>query len=200
MSSQKKWTMDTKQFEKDETFIIKIIFYAQLLSIILLLIFACNKDNEKSHLSVRLTDSFGNFNAVNIDIQSVEVTGNRGNTVILNTNNGIYNLLDFTYGLNILIARGEFESGTVSQIKLILGTNNTVIVDGVIYPLSVPSAMQSGLKIQIHKIFEPGVSYTILLDFDANQSIVLQGNGDYILKPVIRIIDSAISGSIKGSY
>ena len=93
----------------------------------------------KNHISrFRLTDSFGNFNAVNIDIQSVEVTGNRGNTVILHTNTGIYNLLDFTYGLNILIARGEFESGSLSQIRLILGPNNTVTVDGVVYPLRTP--------------------------------------------------------------
>jgi len=189
--------METKQFEKDEAFITKIILYAQLLSVLFLLLFSCNKEDEKSHLSVRLTDSFGNFNAVNIDIQSLEVTDNRGNTFILNTNNGIYNLLDFTYGLNILIARGEFESGTVSQIRLILGTNNTVTVDGVVYPLSAPSAMQSGLKIQVHELFEPGFSYTILLDFDAKQSIVSQSNGNYILKPVIRIIDAAKSGSIK---
>ena len=189
--------METKQFEKDEAFIAKIILYAQLLSVLVLLLLACNKENEKSHLSVRLTDSFGNFNAVNIDIQSVEVTGNRGNTVLLNTNTGIYNLLDFTYGLNILIARGEFESGSVSQIRLILGPNNTVTVDGVVYPLRAPGDMQSGLKIQVHELFEPGISYTILLDFDAKQSIVSQSNGNYILKPVIRIIDAANSGSIK---
>jgi len=189
--------METKQFEKDEVFITKIILFSQLLSILVLLLFACNKENDASHLSVRLTDSFGNYNAVNIDIQSIEITGNRGKTVILNTNNGNYNLLDFTYGLNILIARGECESGTVSQIRLILGANNTVTVDGVVYPLSLPNAMQSGLKIQVHEIFEPGTSYTILLDFDAKQSIVLQSNGNYILKPVIKIIDAVKSGSIK---
>jgi hypothetical protein len=38
-----------------------------------------------------------------------------------------------------------------------------------------------------------------LLDFDANQSIVSEGNGSYSLKPVIRIIDAAISGAITGS-
>jgi len=40
--------------------------------------------------------------------------------------------------------------------------------------------------------------YNILLDFDVSQSIVLTGNGEYKLKPVIRTIDAAISGSIKG--
>jgi hypothetical protein len=38
-----------------------------------------------------------------------------------------------------------------------------------------------------------------LIDFDANQSIVLKGNNEYQLKPVIRTIDAALSGSIRGS-
>jgi hypothetical protein len=91
------------------------------------------------------------------------------------------------------------EPGTISQIRLILGPNNSVVVDGVSYPLSTPSAQQSGLKLQVHQTFEPGVSYEIMLDFDANQSIVEKGNGEYQLKPVIRTIDVAVSGSIKGS-
>jgi len=59
--------------------------------------------------------------------------------------------------------------------------------------------MQSGLKLQVNKTFEAGVEYSMLLDFDASQSIVLTGNNEYQLKPVIRTIDTAISGSIKGS-
>lgn len=59
--------------------------------------------------------------------------------------------------------------------------------------------MQSGLKLQIHQTLVAGVSYSILLDFDAHQSIVLKGNGDYQLKPVIRTIEAAMSGSIRGS-
>jgi hypothetical protein len=38
-----------------------------------------------------------------------------------------------------------------------------------------------------------------MLDFDASQSIVVEGNGTYKLKPVIRTINAAISGSIRGS-
>jgi hypothetical protein len=101
--------------------------------------------------------------------------------------------------MNTLIATADMEPGTISQIRLILGPNNSVVVDGVSYPLSTPSAEQSGLKIQVHQTFEPGVSYAILLDFDATQSIKEKGNGEYQLKPVIRTIDMAVSGSIRGS-
>lgn len=42
------------------------------------------------------------------------------------------------------------------------------------------------------------VAYTLMLDFDAAQSIVLTGNGKYLLKPVIRAIPQSVSGAITG--
>ncbi|MDD4970018.1 MAG: DUF4382 domain-containing protein [Paludibacter sp.] len=173
--------------------------FVLFLGLQLVFVSSCKNESGKSHLSVRMTDAPGNFDAVMVDVQSVEVIGSNGSTVILNTNNRIYNLLDLSNGVDTLLATGDLDAGTISQIRLILGANNSVKVDGIVYPLSTPSAMQSGLKLQVNKTFEPGVTYSILLDFDANQSIVLQGNGTYQLKPVIRTIETAISGSIKGS-
>ncbi|HEY6914227.1 MAG TPA: DUF4382 domain-containing protein [Paludibacter sp.] len=160
---------------------------------------SCSNDKEKSHLSVSMTDAPGNYDAVMVDVQSVEVIGSNGNTITLNTNNRIYNLLNLSNGVDTLIATGDLDPGTISQIRLILGANNSVTKDGVVYPLSTPSAMQSGLKLAVNKTFEPGVTYRILLDFDANQSIVVTGNGTYQLKPVIRTVETAVNGSIKGS-
>ncbi len=164
-----------------------------------LLIQSCKKDAGTSHLDVRMTDAPGNYDAVLVDVQGVEVTGTGSGTVMLNVTPGVYNLLEFANGTDTLIATGDLEAGAISQIRLILGPNNQIMVDSVLYPLQTPSAMQSGLKIQVHKTLEAGVSYSILLDFDANQSIVVEGTGDYKLKPVIRTIDAAISGSIRGS-
>lgn len=186
------------QMNKGLTFTMKKIIYVMGIALLVIMLPSCKKDNEKAHLSVQMTDAPGNYDAVLIDVQGVEVI-NGGGTVMLNASKGIYNLLDYSNGLDTLIASGDLDAGTVSQIRLILGTNNTVVVDGVSYPLATPSAEQSGLKLQIHKTFEAGVSYGILLDFDANQSVVLTGNGAYKLKPVIRAIDVALNGSIKGS-
>lgn len=146
-----------------------------------------------------MTDAPANFDAVMVDVQSVELTGSNGNSVTLNKNNRICNLLNLSNGVDTLLATGDLDPGTISQIRLILGTNNSVTVDGVVYPLSTPSAMQSGLKLTVNKTFTAGVTYSVLLDFDASQSIVLQGNGTYQLKPVIRTVETALNGSIKGS-
>lgn len=164
---------------------------------------ACKKDATSSgtttKVNVHLTDAPGNFQQVNVEITGVEFKINNGATVNLNVKSGIYNLLDFSNGIDTLIASDDIESGTLSQVRLILGTNNTVKVDGVVYPLSTPSAMQSGLKLNVNSTLTPGVNYDLLLDFDANQSIVLTGNNVYQLKPVIRTVSTATSGSIKGS-
>lgn len=161
---------------------------------------SCTKNTSTtSTLKVKMTDAPGPYTAVNVDIQGVEVTGTNNNTVLLNVSKGTYNLLDLANGKDTLIGTGSLNEGSVEQIRLILGSNNTVVVNNVSHPLSTPSAEQSGLKLQVHQTLVAGVDYSILLDFDANQSIVETGNGTYKLKPVIRTIDTAISGSIKGT-
>lgn len=178
----------------------KALFLFALVLMLGLSFVSCTKNTSttSSTLKVKMTDAPGPYSAVNIDLQGVEVTGTNNNTVILNANKGIYNLLDLANGKDTLLGTGSLNEGSVEQIRLILGSNNTVVINNVSYPLSTPSAEQSGLKLQVHQTLVSGVTYSILLDFDANQSIVETGNGTYKLKPVIRTIDTAISGSIKG--
>jgi len=170
-----------------------------IISLLSLMINGCNKNTGTSPMTVRMTDAPGNFDAVYIDLQSVVVTGGPGGDVTLNTRAGVYNLLNFANGVDTLIANGSIQAGNVEQIRLVLGPNNSVVVNGTSYPLSTPSAMQSGLKLQVHQTLQAGVAYNVLLDFDANQSIMLEGNGTYSLKPVIRTVETALSGSISGS-
>ena len=191
-----------KTIQRKSTFIVlKKIMYVTLIGLLVIQISSCNKDKNagKAQVSVRMTDAPANYDAVMIDVQGVEITGNGGSAVLLNASAGLYNLLELSNGVNTLIATGDMDAGTVSQIRLILGPNNSVLVNGVVYPLSTPSAQQSGLKLHVNQTFEAGIAYSILLDFDANQSIIQKGTGEYQLKPVIRTIDAAISGSIKGS-
>ena len=160
---------------------------------------SCKKDATTSYLyNVRMTDAPGPYGALFIDLQGVEVTGDDGTAVMLNVHSGIFNLLNFTNGVDTLISSGNLEVAKVGQIRLILGSNNTVVINGVSHPLSIPSADQTGLKLQVHQTLQAGVQNSVLLDFDANKSIVDLGNGNYKLKPVIRTIEVATSGSIKG--
>ena len=191
-----------KTLQRNKSVILKKIMYVALFGLLVVQMTSCDKDttnDKQAKLTVRMTDAPASYDAVMVDVKGVEVTGNGESAVMLNTTAKVYNLLELSNGVNALIATGDLDAGTVSQIRLILGTNNSVKVAGVVYPLTTPSALQSGLKLQVNQTFEAGVEYSILLDFDANQSIVLTGTNEYQLKPVIRTIDTAISGSIKGS-
>ena len=169
---------------------------------------ACNKDETgESRMEVRLTDAPGDYKKVLIDIRSVEIhtdadanDNSGGWTTLGNINPGIYNLLDFSNGKDTLLAASNLPAGRISQIRLILGPNNSLVLnDGTSKPLKTPSGQQSGLKVKIDADLVPDVTYVVLLDFDAAKSIVERGNGDFNLKPVIRTITQAIAGGIRGN-
>jgi hypothetical protein len=164
---------------------------------------ACSKsDNGTSRLSVYLTDDPSAYDAVFIDIQDIQVNSSTDNTngwqSIHLLRPGIYDLLKFRNGLDTVLASAEIPAGKISQIRLILGSNNSVVVNGTSYPLQTPSAQQSGLKLNIHADLIAGIEYRLWLDFDANRSIVVTGSNSFILKPVIRTYTQATSGSVKG--
>lgn len=164
--------------------------------------FACSTDSGTARLEVRLTDAPGDYEEVNVDIQDVQVNSGDGTSgwVSLDVQKGVYNLLDLTNGLDTLLGSAELPVGKISQIRLVLGNNNTIKEKGEIKTLSTPSAQQSGLKLNLNTTLEEGVTYTIKLDFDAARSIVKAGNsGRYNLKPVIRAMEEATSGAIKGT-
>ena len=163
---------------------------------------SCSSDSSTSGkyaYKVRMTDAPGPYEKVNIDLQAVEIIGSDGQTVTLNTTAGIYNLLDLSNGISTAIATSALVDVKASQIRLLLGTNNTIMLDGVSYPLATPSADQSGLKINVSQTLLENIDNTILIDFDANTSVVETGAGTYKLKPVLRTIQATVVGNIKGT-
>jgi hypothetical protein len=178
----------------------KINKMMRMLFIIPFMLAACSEfDNSSDTAKIRflLTDAPGNFQEVNIDVQSIEVIIN-DSIIELETNQGIYNLLDFVNGKDTVLVMDEIPSGMLSQIRLILGENNTVMVDSIVYDIKTPSAQQSGLKLLVNENISNGVVYNYVIDFDAAKSIVKTGNGKYILKPVIRVFTEVLTGSIEG--
>jgi hypothetical protein len=164
---------------------------------------ACDNNNEQmSRLEIRLTDAPGDYEEVNIDIQGVEIhttdTSSNAAWKSLDINKGVYDLLKLTNGLDTLLGSVDLPAGRVSQIRLILGSNNTVKENGEVKSIKTPSAQHSGLKLNLQADLKPGITYTITLDFDAARSIVRKGNGGFNLKPVIRAMEKATAGAIKG--
>jgi hypothetical protein len=156
-------------------------------------------------VKIRLTDAPAQYDKVNLDIQSIQIHSSDGDSIeegwteMNLINAGVYDLLQFNNGLDTLIVDQDMPSGTVSQMRLILGENNSLVIDSISYDLDTPSAQTSGLKFQIHDDFLAGIEYELWIDFDAASSIVKTGNGKYKLKPVIRTFNEATTGSITGT-
>lgn len=184
----------------------------QLLTLCLLIatisFVACKKDEKSSSsanakLELRLTDAPGNYDAVYIDIQGVKINAgtdsSNGWKDVPLIKPGVYNLLDFRNGIDTLLASVDVPAGTLSQIRLILGENNSVVKDGVTYPLNTPSAQESGLKLKLNADLAAGILYRLWIDFDAMKSIVETGSGKFNLKPVIRTYSEATGGTVEGT-
>ena len=189
----------------------KILSISLILSLMLIVIASCNKDDdesnpnqpppvptEKASLDVSLAASYSSkavssYDQVNIDIQQISFHTSGDSSVSsgwydLETNPGIYNLLDYVVDDTLIAFDSLVSSQTVSQIRLLLGDDNTVMVDGVIHDLSTPSGQTSGLKVQVHTELLPDSAYVIMLDFDPENSVKQTGNGNYKLSPVIRTV------------
>jgi hypothetical protein len=187
--------------------VMKNKMYAFLLILPALVFSACENKEEigTATLKVRLTDAPGDYEAVFVDIQGVEIHASEtpdiseGWVALKGIRPGVYDLLTLTNGIDTLLASDVIPAGKLSQVRLILGDKNSIKIDGQTYPLKTPSAMQSGLKLQVNTTLQDGIVYTLLLDFDAARSVVKSGASEnYNLRPVIRTILEAKSGAIKG--
>ena len=150
---------------------------------------SCGEDNLTSDnihaVEIYLTDDPLDAEEVNIEILSVILVGEDTTQVIeLNTLSGIYNLLDFQGDIDTLIASGNYDLDHIKQIRLVLGTNNTIKIDGEVFPLEIPGGAHSGLKINIDEELIGKSLVSLLIDFDACKS-VKEMHGEYKLKPVI---------------
>jgi hypothetical protein len=171
---------------------------------------SCSDDNDKlestSRVQLKLVDSPGDYEEVNVEIVDVlyNSTEDEGGWTSITPDDFtpiIVDLTELVAGNDLLLSDVIVPSGMLKQIRLVLGNNNTLLIEGEEDPihLDTPSAQQSGLKLKLNTELEPGYSYTFILDWDVQKSIVKAGNsGKYILKPVIRVNAEVNSGSIKG--
>jgi hypothetical protein len=168
----------------------KHLYFFAFVGIFIILTYSCSKKKE-SVLEIRLTDAPTTLEEVNVDIQTVRVKFDDDSTNLngwytLNTNARVYNLLDLQNGIDTVLASGSYPFGTVKEIRFVLGPNNTVKENGVVYPLTIPSGGESGLKIKIGKDMR-GPLTSIIIDFDAALSVKKESSGNFKLRPVLKV-------------
>jgi hypothetical protein len=195
---------------------------------LLIFITSCQKGNTgegTKQLQIFLTDGPAGYDAVNIDIQSVEAKvdtcdrtrhddhfGDRdedrddherrrdefGNWVSLNAAPGIYDVLKLRNGIDTLLANGTI-NGRVRKIRITLGENNTVVKDGVSYPLQLINPTMNFLYIKLNDEHRRDSSdkQGVWVDFDLSRSVIAI-NGKYYLRPVLRPFCDRNFGEVEG--
>lgn len=167
------------------------------LLVVMLVAVSCEKKDQTGRMTVKMTDAPADFTQVNVEIKEVWVhySGSEGGAngwVKLNTNAGMYDLLELQNDVTTVIAnQADLAVGKISQMRLILGENNyAVAVENdleINYALLLSSQDKTGLKINVNSEIKPNQTLQIIVDFDAAASIVVQGNGEFRLKPVIHV-------------
>lgn len=157
-------------------------------------------------LRMSITDAPGSYDAVRLVVTGVAVRrasadsdSVSGGWEVLRSDSATFDLIQLQNGTMSPLAAGLVPAGTYHQIRLLLGSGSTIVVNGVSYPLVIPSGLQSGLKLVGDFNVPAGGATDLVLDFDASRSVVLTGNGTYILKPVVRVQVAAQAGSIRGT-
>ena len=168
-------------------------------------IISCKKNDDDNNnttatMKVYITDAPGDYEHIYLDV--VEIAVNNGGWQKLTlTQPDTFDILDYTNGNKLLLADGSINADSTSEIRLVLGSNNTIVLkDGTSHELKVPSGSSSGLKLKLNntKTLQPGQTYYVVMDFDAAKSIVETGNGKYMLKPVIRCYWEEGMGAAEG--
>lgn len=164
--------------------------------------------SETSTIQLKLIDAPGDYMEVNVEIVDIQYQSDEGGWKSFQPTDGYpinVDLTELVAGNDLLLVDDLIPSGMLNQIRLVLSDNNTLLIEGenegetISTKLDTPSAQQSGLKIKLEEELKPGFSYTFILDWDVNKSIVKAGNsGKYNLKPVIRANAVVNSGSISG--
>lgn len=198
---------------------VKSIYFQACLGLILAVGLACGGSGKAASdtppsptggtMNVRLVDAPSpQFQEINLNIQKVEIhqsgSASGSGWITLGTPNRTINLLTLTGGISeTLVAGASLPPGQYEQMRLLLGTGNTVkLQDGSTADLTVPSGLQSGVKLPGSFTVMAGTTSDIFIDFDAAHSIQLKAAGassQFILRPVVKAFDKTVTGSISGT-
>ena len=183
---------------------------------------ACNTGGSGSgtgQLSLSLTDKpSDDYKAVYVTIKNIAVhkadDPEDSWTVVAEVNRTI-NLLELANGVREQMALIDLPSGHYTQMRLMIGdtwdsgtnilgqthpaANYVIDMDDQTHEMKIPSGFQSGVKLVQGFDINENSTTELTFDFDASRSVVAAGNsGKYILKPTIKVVDTALASVIKG--
>ena len=143
-----------------------------------------------SQLQLLLTDAPSDYIAsAEVTVSRVYLQPNDGSAATVEMFQGsapkTFDLMELRNGVQALLADSPVPARNYSQLRLVLDGATVTLADGYTFAdgtttrtLSVPSGSRTGIKVHLAGSIEAAEGRTIVLivDFDVNQSFVMQGS------------------------
>ncbi len=197
----------------------KVMIFAGL-AVLVIGSVSCGGAGNTGRLSLSLTDAATNqFLAVYVTIKEVDVHAAddpEDAWTVVATPNKTIDLLALANGVREQLALVDLAAGPYTQMRLIIGDtpDNGInilsqahpaanyVIDSAdnIHVLTVPSGIQTGVKIVQGFTINEGGTTELTLDFDASRSVVVAGqSGHFLLKPTIKVLGTFEASTISGT-
>lgn len=167
---------------------------------------ASSKINHPGGFVIRLTDSPGDYVALNVEIESVDIFrefGEFGGWVRLNEKAQKINILSLINGNSMIIANTHLDDGLYSKIRIKFGEDNSITTRGNSFipgtDVNVVSTQHlnfignRNIIVEINKVVKSDELVEVLVDFDVAKSIITDREG-LAVKPYITKVDNLTTG------
>lgn len=169
----------------------------------------------KQQLQMFLTDGPVNYQEVLIDIKTIAVlvktdscsaAGFVGQDSTfpcyhwdtLNITPGVYNILDFSNGVDTLFSNTAIDQGKIVELKLTLGDSNYVVADSIQFPLYLTCSHTLTIVVDDVQPVNQN-TFQLWLDFDAAHSVVEVERHHFTLTPRIRLFTPRSTATLEGA-
>lgn len=148
--------------------------------------------------------SSSDYKEVNVRVLSIDVQTDVGAWVTIASPNRMVNLLALDVEARALIdAQVALRVGHYTKLRLHLGDDCTlVLADGTWHALRVPVELSAGLLVDVDLTVKASGKLDLFLNFDLTsciQVVVQDGAPCYYLRPIIEVVDKALTGEISGT-
>lgn len=156
-----------------------------------------------SSMRVKMTDSPGEYAALNMSVVSVQAYLQNSGWVTLNNTVHTMNVIDLTNGATTELSyNSNLQSGMYTKLKLTFAEANTITING---NASGGGGSASGtftlswtgpreVEVEINQEINSSTQAEVLLDFNVVSSITYVGN-QYVINPVIKRINDVKTGA-----
>lgn len=181
---------------------------------------------DDARIRVLLTDAPADYiGSAMVDIGAVELLpADNGERIVLSNDgtDGLVDLMELQNEATLALADETIPSGSYAQLRMIVEAATVTLADGFTFndgsteqDLFVPSGAQTGIKLNLTEgdgdgesgpVEIAGGETVLVLDFDVNQSFVIQGDpntpagiNSALFTPTIRVVVEDVAGAISGT-